>query len=450
MLTNRLWELGIGSLLAFYELKYGRVKHELLNQTMPLLGLAMITYAIVFFNKQTPHPSFISLLPTIGTALIILYSINKTDLVGKVLSWKPIVGVGLISYSMYLWHYPLFAFARIADTNGLHNDEKYLLILLTIVLSIVSYFVIEKPFRNRHFLNIKKFSVAILLLLIAVLGANWKVIETKGWFDIEPIENFKEMVDKDKRSDLNKWVHERKNSLRIENKKTFTDEDDLKIMVIGDSNAGDFINSLYEINPKMFKLDIISVINPSACGGFFGVELTKYEHFRTSNGNKRKSSQCFDFNNEQFFKTAKKADVIFWGQAWQNWEAIFFEESFSNLKNKFGEKVYFILSKHIKNIKSKEEFIKILNEYRIKNELAELDVDEERTGKINSLIRNISNGKFIDYYEIVCNERKCPKILNGKVVMYDEFHLTPFGAKLFAKRLEEKGFIDTLIKIKRN
>jgi len=51
MLTSRLWELGIGSLLAFYELKYGRIKHELLNQTMPLLGLAMITYSIIFFNN---------------------------------------------------------------------------------------------------------------------------------------------------------------------------------------------------------------------------------------------------------------------------------------------------------------------------------------------------------------------------------------------------------------
>jgi len=179
MLTSRLWELGIGSLLAFYELKYGRVKHELLNQTMPLLGLAMIAYAIVFFNNQTPHPSVITLLPTLGTALIILYSVNTKDLVGKVLSWKPIVGVGLISYSMYLWHYPLFAFIRLADSN-VSNDEKYLLILLTIALSIVSYFVIEKPFRNKQFLNIKKFSVAILALLVVVLTINYMVIDLKG------------------------------------------------------------------------------------------------------------------------------------------------------------------------------------------------------------------------------------------------------------------------------
>ena len=180
MLTSRLWELGIGSLLAFYELKYGRVKHELLNQTMPLLGLAMIAYAIVFFNNQTPHPSFITLLPTLGTALIILYSVNTKDLVGKVLSWKPIVGVGLISYSMYLWHYPIFAFARIWDANGLHNDEKYLLILLTIILSIISYFVIEKPFRNKSLISKQKLILFLLSCISLILIIHLKIIFSDG------------------------------------------------------------------------------------------------------------------------------------------------------------------------------------------------------------------------------------------------------------------------------
>ena len=180
MLTSRLWELGIGSLLAFYELKHGRIKNELLNQTMPLLGLFLITYSVVFFSEQTPHPSFITLLPTIGTALIILYSINKMDLVGKVLSLKPIVGIGLISYSMYLWHYPIFAFARIGDTNGLHNDEKYLLIVLTLVLSVVSYFLIEKPFRNKQYLNYKKFCAIIFGILIMVISLQLAVLYNDG------------------------------------------------------------------------------------------------------------------------------------------------------------------------------------------------------------------------------------------------------------------------------
>ncbi len=283
ILTSRLWELGIGSLLAFYELKYGRVKHELLNQTIPLLGLAMIAHAIVFFNNQTPHPSFITLLPTLGTALIILYSVNKTDLVGKVLSWKPIVGVGLISYSIYLWHYPIFAFARIWDANGLHNDEKYLLILLTIILSIVSYFIIEKPFRNKQFLNIKKFSVITFILLVAVLGMNWKVIETKGFEERLP----KIFTNED-------FFQEPWKNLKVNEeicygnlKCSFGDEINPKIFFVGDSNLQNITHSFVKLYQN--KLNIFPM-NSSAC--YF---LTK--NFKSwTNGGERKipNAPCDD------------------------------------------------------------------------------------------------------------------------------------------------------------
>lgn len=181
MLTSRLWELAIGSLLAFNELKYGRVNNELLKQTMPLLGLAMIAYSIIFFNNQTPHPSLITLLPTLGTALIILYSGNKTDLVSKVLSLRPIVGIGLISYSMYLWHYPLFALARASDLNGVSHDEKYLLILLTLFLSVISYYFIERPFRNKIIFTTRLFTSFILIMFIFIIGLCANIYLNKGY-----------------------------------------------------------------------------------------------------------------------------------------------------------------------------------------------------------------------------------------------------------------------------
>jgi peptidoglycan/LPS O-acetylase OafA/YrhL len=262
MLTSRIWELGIGSLLAFYELKYGRVKHELLNQTMPLLGLAMITHAIVFFNNQTPHPSVITLLPTLGTALIILYSAKQTDMVGKVLSWKPIVGVGLISYSMYLWHYPLFAFARIADFNGLQNNEKLWLILLTILLSTISYFFIEKPFRNIQLINIKKFSVVIIILLITILGVNLKAINSNGFEKRLP-----KLLLKDKAI----FTEAIWDKLKIDGKKCYERKDNFceigdnkkgVINIVGDSQLASIQSDLIERIQNDYK--IISM-NDSGC-----------------------------------------------------------------------------------------------------------------------------------------------------------------------------------------
>ena len=253
MLTSRLWELSIGSLLAFYELKYGRVKLELLNQTMPLLGLVLIMHSIVFFNNQTPHPSFVSLLPTLGTALIILYSVNKTDLVGKALSFKPIVGIGLISYSMYLWHYPIFAFARIADTNELHNDEKYLLILATGILSVISYFLIEKPFRNVGFIGIKKFAWVILILLITVILMSAMVIQRDGFKDrnlsyrLLTTEHPWNILKKD-----GKRCHSRQSDFCLfgNNKRT--------IHLIGDSHIGALSYEIYKSMHLKYNINIMT------------------------------------------------------------------------------------------------------------------------------------------------------------------------------------------------
>ncbi|MFM8521021.1 MAG: acyltransferase family protein, partial [Acidimicrobiaceae bacterium] len=66
---------------------------------------------IVTYNRQTEFPGVFALLPTLGTALVIVFATQQT-LTGRILSWKPLVGLGLISYSFYLWHQPLFVFAR--------------------------------------------------------------------------------------------------------------------------------------------------------------------------------------------------------------------------------------------------------------------------------------------------------------------------------------------------
>ena len=89
------------------------------------------------------HPSFYTLSPIIGVCLIIWFS-NKNELITKILSTKLFVGIGLISYSLYLWHYPIFAFSRV---NGFNNGDfikKILLVLIILTLSLFSYILVEK------------------------------------------------------------------------------------------------------------------------------------------------------------------------------------------------------------------------------------------------------------------------------------------------------------------
>lgn len=169
MLPSRFWELIAGGLLAHILYYHPQKDNDtLLNLTMPVAGLFFIFHSVIFTEFSSNHPGFVTLMPVLGTVLIIWFA-NEKDLVTKVLSSKLLVGIGLISYSLYLWHYPIFAFARI---NGLNSTVYYKLvwILLTFVLSIVTYFLIERPFRRRQVIS-RKIMFASLLTALTIVGS---------------------------------------------------------------------------------------------------------------------------------------------------------------------------------------------------------------------------------------------------------------------------------------
>lgn len=149
LLPTRAWEFLIGSFTAFYLTKGDKKEfNKALGEAGGLLGLMLIFYAIFFYNKTTPFPGFYALVPTLGTALVILFCNHKTA-VGKLLGNKVLVGVGLLSYSAYLWHQPLFVFARLHGFS--HHDTLVFLMLscISIFLAYLSWRFVEVPFRNR-------------------------------------------------------------------------------------------------------------------------------------------------------------------------------------------------------------------------------------------------------------------------------------------------------------
>lgn len=118
VLPTRMWELLAGSILAYFEITKGhRSKYQTLNLILPIIGFLLIGHSILFFNNKMFHPSFYTLSPIIGVCLIIWFS-HKNESITKLLSTKLFVGIGLISYPLYLWHYPIFAFNRIVEFTG--------------------------------------------------------------------------------------------------------------------------------------------------------------------------------------------------------------------------------------------------------------------------------------------------------------------------------------------
>ena len=152
-LPSRIWELLFGSLIFIYQKNDSVEISNILSDILCILGLIFILISFNNFYEINPSPSIKTLIPIIGSALIILFA-KKEAVVTKLLSNKFITSIGLVSYSLYLFHYPIFAFVR---SNRLAQGlvEYSIVAIIILGLSIFSYFFIEKPFRNK-----KKFLTA--------------------------------------------------------------------------------------------------------------------------------------------------------------------------------------------------------------------------------------------------------------------------------------------------
>jgi peptidoglycan/LPS O-acetylase OafA/YrhL len=150
LLHTRGWELLIGACLALHHADTTRRElSDGARHAGSAVGLAMILGAVFAYDKTTPFPSFYALLPTVGTALLIACA-SPTNAVGRVLGHPWMVGVGLISYSAYLWHQPLFAFARHRTIDEPSKALLASLALLAMMLACLSWRHVETPFRNKQ------------------------------------------------------------------------------------------------------------------------------------------------------------------------------------------------------------------------------------------------------------------------------------------------------------
>ncbi|WOJ95029.1 acyltransferase family protein [Congregibacter variabilis] len=145
---TRAWELLVGSITAFFVQRRG----VRANNTLSLSGLGLILIAIFTYTDETPFPSYFAIVPVLGVALLVLFA-SKQTIAGRILSSRPLVLIGLLSYSAYLWHQPLLAFARIRYTGEAIEILMIALSVAAIGLGYLSWRYIEKPFRNSSFLS---------------------------------------------------------------------------------------------------------------------------------------------------------------------------------------------------------------------------------------------------------------------------------------------------------
>ncbi len=249
LLPTRGWELIAGSILAYFEISLGiRKSNKFLNLILPSIGLILIIISILTFNDNILHPSKYTFLPIFGVCLIIWFC-NKDNIVFNILSSKLFVGIGLISYSLYLWHYPIFAFFNITQINNTNIFYDIIKIFIVVILSILTYFLIEKPSRNKKY-KFKYILIPIILISSFTIFMSLIIIYKDGFKNRVPQLLLNDLGDFEK----NNW-NLLKNSKDVIchhniNGCVFNEKSKDKVFLIGDSLMGTI---MYDLTNKLIN-----------------------------------------------------------------------------------------------------------------------------------------------------------------------------------------------------
>lgn len=187
LLPSRGWELLAGSLLAWLETKRERPAGGRGARITSLVGLGIVVVSAWFVDGAMPHPGLVTVPVVFGTVLLIWFG-GAGGPTTWLLTRKVVVGIGLISYSLYLWHQPVFSFARLYSINALTTAQSLALIAISVVLAILSWRYVERPFRQKG--RVGKFALwsGSAAASVVVLAWSTNAIMAVGWPERMPAE----------------------------------------------------------------------------------------------------------------------------------------------------------------------------------------------------------------------------------------------------------------------
>ena len=430
--SSRIFEISSGCLAYLFQKKIKENIKEKFEIYFYLFGFLLILIFMIFFHNEDFHPNPQSLIFVIGTCFVLIFYKNNLDIFYKLQINK----IGTISYSLYLWHFPIIVLSNhfISDLN---DFDKFLMLISCFVLSILSFKFVEKKFRELNFRKnlILIFSLLFLLMFIS-LKINHKTYENNLYiFDNYYLSNEsnKFLRNKDKFS-----FRKNKNIFSFQNdyKKyspSFSNLNNKKILFLGDSHSKDIFNLFYTHKHYYKNYEFAR----------YGINLIDLKNQRLN----------YLINSDLFIKS----NIILFSQRYKNKDIDYISKliEISKLHNK---KLVLILKKpeFIKNDKLNKSFLD--NHIKNINNLNKLELDKfayqnlkkSNFVEINEKIREKYFGKIklVDLYSLICSEvRETCEIVNNKLTknFYDYGHFTLEGSKYFGDKIIQKNFYDNLI-----
>ncbi len=439
---SRMWQFLFGSYAALILFREDFITKKNYSY-ISLVGIFLIFLSFFVLNKINTHPSLLTLVPVLGTYLIIVYNNNNTTL-SKILGSNFFNKGGILSYSAYLIHYPLFVIFKINFPNQF-NIILVPLILITFLFSFFTWKFIENPFRDFKKVNNKKFLLFLIIsyliiFLILNIFQNFKHTKLNDYNNIYEKFNL----------NLEKQISERKeyfenNSYRVKFNKDYIDkskvnfENDkkLNVLVIGNSHGEDFF-SLLDQNKDLFD-DIET--------RFLRVQLSVF----LSEG---KDSEKLEYilNDELF----RRADIIIVStnfRVYGNYSKDFLAlNNINSIVTSYKKKLLLTSnSPFFRNYRSpvldivfRHPKIK-LSEKKINKELFNL-IDKKKLefNKKLEVFSKKNNIDFINKINFLCDTKNetCDAFdENGNITIMDSYHYTLQGAKFFGQKLYDKKMI---------
>ena len=447
LLPGRIWELLLGAFCAFYlsqkkPASYGsfnQITNTQRDQAASALGLLLIGIAVFGFDEHTPTPGLYTLLPTVGTALLILFCTQGT-LIGRILGSRPMVGVGLISYSAYLWHQPLFAFARHGYGIQIVGYEPIIFALLsavTLLLAWASWTYIEKPFRNTSIYSSKQILTISLAATVTLAALGWLGHINKGfrdyyyahrvvpeasemlrWLDYKSTDEF--TVNSAYGKCLYGAAHvgfatfDKEACLKLDKEKT-------NILLMGDSHAAHFAHALKQSLPAMNVMQATA----SGCRPLLPAD------------GKQGCIELINFIFDEFL-IHNNVDAIVLSGRWQESDLTRFAPTIDYLSARVSRVIVFgptmeythdvplLISKAMTGNSAPDipDYFRIESRYRTDQAMKEI-------------IKNTGLASYKSVTDILCPERRCITYLDEQTpIAWDTDHFTPMGARYVIERMD--------------
>lgn len=451
MLPFRIYEFGIGALLAwFYHLK---ISNKTANDFLFLIGICMIVYAGTQFTADLVFPYFYGLVPTIGAALIIYSGENAR--VSALLSNKVMIKIGLISYSLYLVHWPIISFYHyLGGEQGLTLVQQLSIIMLSFALASFLYRFVETPLRQPNYFKENKLRlIAALGVFFVFSGAGYHAYKNNGWeWRIgEPIVNLEKMENS---SEFHKKYYGGAGYPYYGAVKTKKAPD---IVILGDSHGRHYAEGAYQLlaKPNNYSLYIAS---GTSCFHLPNFTRTTKGHNWDVNCPKRLEVA------KSYLKKSKNPPLVIISHSWQSQmgqadilddagkrtetkvDIQHLKQGILDLKDFIGESKLVVIGDvpragaNLYDVFTRprplmfsgfnpEEYFYRERDPKLEKINAEFKRLAEETGKFT----------FIDPFDYLCDEKRCRNLDDERRLIYsDAGHMSKYGSLFVIDAIKDK------------